>query len=189
MQVLCHCTGVRTPAAVRGPLESTGRAHISTRELGQPGNGASTPALPCPALHKVEMRSNTSNAQKPRILIVDDEDDMQAVCSIITSNAGMEPVAFAEPMDALDYLNRGARVDVLLTDLNLPQMSGLDLAKLVGESQPSLPVVLMTGRHDFIDAAITLGAIPLLKPFSVDQLTVAIQDALERGAKGRMSGV
>ena len=133
------------------------------------------------------MSTNSHNAQKPRILIVDDEDDMQAICSIITSNAGMEPVAFAEPMDAIDYLNRGARVDVLLSDLNLPQMSGLDLAKRVGETQPSLPVVLMTGRHDYIDAAIALGAIPLLKPFSVEQLTVAIEDALEKGAKGRMS--
>jgi len=128
------------------------------------------------------MSTTTQNAQKPRVLIVDDEEDIQAICSIITSNAGMEPVAFAEPVDAIDFLTGGARVDVLLTDLNLPQMSGLDLAKHVAESQPTLPIVLMTGRHDYIDAAIAVGAIPLLKPFSIEQLTTALQDALERGA-------
>jgi DNA-binding NtrC family response regulator len=128
------------------------------------------------------MSTTPQNAQKPRVLIVDDEEDIQAICSIITSNAGMEPVAFAEPVDAIDFLTGGARVDVLLTDLNLPQMSGLDLAKHVAESQPTLPIVLMTGRHDYIDAAIALGAIPLLKPFSIEQLTTALQDALERGA-------
>lgn len=131
------------------------------------------------------MDTVSSKAQKPRVLIVDDDEDIQTFCSVMSSDAGMEPVAFAEPVDAIDYLTRGVRVDVLLTDLNLPQMSGLDLAKLVSKARPSLPVVLMTGRHDYVDAALAAGAVPLLKPFSQEQLVAALHDALERGARLR----
>lgn len=125
-------------------------------------------------------------ARQPRIVIVDDEEDMRALCCVITRNAGMEPVAFAEPVDVIHYLTQDVHVDALLTDLHLSGMSGLELAQRVAESKPHVPVVVMTGRHDFVDAAIAAGAIPLLKPFFHDQLVAALRDALDGGTRRRV---
>ena len=92
----------------------------------------------------------------------------------------MEPVAFAEPVDAIDYLTSGVRIDAVLTDLALPQMSGLDLARLIARARPDLPVVMMTGYPDRLEEAIAIGILPLVKPFTIVQLVAALNDALGR---------
>ena len=117
---------------------------------------------------------------KARIVVVDDDADTRTVCSALIESAGMEAVSFGEPVDVIDYLTRGIRADVLLSDVVLPQMSGLALSKLVGKASPSLPVVLMTGFTDQVEAAIAQGDLPLLKPFTRDQLLQSISDALSR---------
>ena len=92
----------------------------------------------------------------------------------------MEAVPFGEPVDVIDYLTRGIRADVLLSDVVLPQMSGLALSKLVSKASPKLPVVLMTGFSDQVEAAVAQGDLPLLKPFTRAQLLHSIGDALSR---------
>ena len=71
--------------------------------------------------------------------------------------------------------------DILLTDINMPQMNGLDLAHLVKEQSPSCHIIFLTGYDDFEFArkAIKLGADDyLLKPFSFAEFLVAAQKAL-----------
>jgi len=126
------------------------------------------------------MKGEKLQSEKARVLVVDDDQDLREFCSHGIGEAGMEPVAFAEPVDAIDYLTSGVRIDAVLTDLALPQMSGLDLARLIARARPDLPVVMMTGYPDRLEEAIAIGILPLVKPFTIVQLVAALNDALGR---------
>lgn len=130
------------------------------------------------------MSSGTPKPSKPRVLTVDDEGDVLTICKMIVADAGMDCVAFADPLEAVAYLKRNERVDVLLADLVMPRMSGLELAEVFKSLQPSGAVVLMTGRQDQLESAVDAGAIPLVKPFSPELLTAILKEALARAAKG-----
>lgn len=115
----------------------------------------------------------------PTILIVEDDPDLREVLSVMLDGQGMPSVAFGEPVELIDYLRQGNDADLLLTDLELPQMSGLDLSRLIARDRPGLPVVMMTGDPVRLEEAIAIGAVPLVKPFTERQLMAVIKDALE----------
>ncbi|MBH0236268.1 hybrid sensor histidine kinase/response regulator [Methylobrevis albus] len=80
-----------------------------------------------------------------------------------------------------------ARLDVLVTDVGLPDMSGIDLARQLRERQPDLPVVFATGDAGPGAAAPLDGAAVIIKPFSDEQLADLVTELAGRAA-GRASG-
>ena len=109
------------------------------------------------------------------IMIVEDEYLVrQGIASLVNyEQFGMQVIAQAENgIEAWQKFQQNP-ADVLLTDINMPQMNGLELAKLVREQAPSCHIVFLTGYDDFDYArtAIKLGADDyLLKPFSKDDV-------------------
>jgi len=95
---------------------------------------------------------------KKRIVIVDDDQDVRSYCSFIIGAMGFEAVAFGEPVDVINFLSGGEHADAVLTDLYLPQMSGIDLARLITGARPDLPVIMMTGHPSCLEEAIADGA-------------------------------
>jgi CheY-like chemotaxis protein len=94
-------------------------------------------------------------------------------------------VAAACPGEALRLLDAGAEVDLLLSDVVMPEMSGYELAARVRADRPHVPVLFISGYRSE-----TAGAPPdsaegqlLQKPFTPDELTQALQHALARGAR------
>jgi len=80
------------------------------------------------------------------ILLVDDEPPICNVLSQTLSRAGYLVTACSDPQEALkEFLARPAEFDLLFTDLTMPRMTGVELAKRVFEIRPDLPVVLTTG--------------------------------------------
>jgi DNA-binding response OmpR family regulator len=69
------------------------------------------------------------------ILIVDDESSIRDTCAAVAQQTGMKAVAVSTAEEALDVLERSA-VDILLTDLKLPQANGVELLKLVHVAKP-----------------------------------------------------
>jgi DNA-binding NtrC family response regulator len=65
----------------------------------------------------------------------------------------------------------------------MPKTSGIALARIVRERTPALPVILATGYPDAIDTVTESGAIPLIKPYSLDRLEAVLAEQLriERG--------
>ena len=61
---------------------------------------------------------------------------------------------------------------------------GVELARITREVRPGIPVALVTGRSDGIDVAIDAGAIPLLKPFTPEQLEALWADAASQNPEG-----
>ena len=106
------------------------------------------------------------------ILIVDDEPSIREACAEVAEQTGMKAVAVATAEEAMEILENDA-VDILLTDLKLPNTSGLDLLKRVHDSHPTVAVIVLT-QYGTIDSAVTatrLGAVDYVtKPFRIEEL-------------------
>jgi CheY-like chemotaxis protein len=77
------------------------------------------------------------------ILIVDDEPTIRETCAEVAKQTGMKATAVASAEEALEVLEHSA-VDIVLTDLMLQRTSGLDLLKRVHDTNPTLPVIVLT---------------------------------------------
>jgi len=120
--------------------------------------------------------------EPPRVLAVDDE---QVVCESIRrvlSEEGYEVATTTSSKQGLDMLRKD-RYDLLLLDIKMPEMDGIELLKAARELSPDTEVLIVTGYATIETAveAIKLGAFDYLeKPVSPPQLLVAAARALER---------
>src|SRR3954463_4838353 len=116
---------------------------------------------------------------KKRILVVDDEEKLRRVIELHLLSAGFEVDKARSAEDALKLVDRA---DMVITDLRLPSMDGLQLLSLIRRQNAHAPVVVMTafGTVENAVEAMKSGATDfLLKPFSLDHLTAVVQKALE----------
>ncbi|MBM3787386.1 MAG: sigma-54-dependent Fis family transcriptional regulator, partial [Acidobacteria bacterium] len=114
-----------------------------------------------------------------KILVVEDEDKLRRVVQLQLATSGYEVAEAATAEDGVAALEG---VDLVLTDLKLPGMSGLDLLEKAHALRPSLPVVMMTAYGSVetaVDAMKRGAADFVLKPFSLDHLTQVVGKALE----------
>ncbi len=116
------------------------------------------------------------------ILIVDDEEHIRRLCTEILKRKSYQTVAVASAKAALEMV-RSQPFDLLLTDISMPGMDGLELLRTIKESQKEIAAVIMTG-YGTIDNAVQslrLGAQGfVIKPFSQQELIQSVEDALEK---------
>jgi DNA-binding NtrC family response regulator len=116
---------------------------------------------------------------KKRILVVDDEEKLRRVIELHLMSAGFDVDKARSAEEALKLVDRA---DMVITDLRLPSMDGLQLLSLFRRQNAHAPVVVMTafGTVENAVEAMKSGATDfLLKPFSLDHLTAVVQKALE----------
>ncbi|NKB87432.1 MAG: response regulator [Acidobacteria bacterium] len=122
-----------------------------------------------------------------RILIVDDEQSMREMLSYALDNEGWEVLTAADGAAAAVALQTEP-VDVVVSDIRMPGMDGLELLRHVTDSAPQTSVILMTA-HASTDTAIEalrLGAYDYVtKPFDVDELKISVRRALDEQALRR----
>lgn len=115
------------------------------------------------------------------LLIVDDDETTRELCSTVSAQAGLSPIAVQSAEQALNVLEQRS-VDILLTDLKLPGMSGIDLLKRVSELYPQMSVIVLT-QFGSIDSAIEAGRIGardyITKPFRIEELRVRLDRAVQ----------
>jgi len=115
-----------------------------------------------------------------RVLVVDDEPIVRATTTRMLERAGHEPVAVEGVADALQLLRR-ERVDVVVSDWQMPSLDGFDLLELMKVEGLTAPVVMVTAFGGVANAvaAIKAGAVNyLLKPFQSEELELALAQAL-----------
>jgi DNA-binding NtrC family response regulator len=115
-----------------------------------------------------------------RVLIVDDETDMLEICARILRRAGYACLTTTDPHQAVVLLG-SERPDLLLTDLKMPALDGMELLRRAREVDPTVPVIVITGFASIESAvaAIKEGAVDYLpKNFPAEQLRVAVERAL-----------
>lgn len=118
---------------------------------------------------------------KPTIVLIDDNEELLFSLSRTFRNAGFVVSAAPDAETALAQ-HFGARPDLVVTDLRLPGLSGLDILRHVRGLYPTVPVLIITayGDDDTCAAAQSLGAYALLtKPVFREELLQTVRRALE----------
>jgi len=116
-----------------------------------------------------------------KLLIVDDEPTVRETCAGVAEQTGFKVIAVGSAEEAFEVLENSA-VDIVLTDLMLKETSGLGLLKHIHDTNPGMPVIVLT-QYGTIDSAVEatrLGAVDYVtKPFRIEEL----RSRLERAAK------
>ncbi len=125
-----------------------------------------------------EVSRKPKKLEKLRVLVVDDDEQIREVLSDMLSLDGHNTTACADGFAAIKKLETG-QFDVMITDLGMPGMSGLDLAGLAHEQYPAMPIAMITGwgmqlNHDEIAMKGILAVLP--KPFHMKDVKALVQD-------------
>jgi len=116
------------------------------------------------------------------ILIIDDEKSLLDLLSVVLKKEGYRVKTCLAPTKVFDILEN-EELDLLICDIKLPQISGMEVLKYVRENRPEIPVIMITAYGSLKQAveALKAGAIDyILKPFDVDELKIIIAQELEK---------
>ncbi|HKJ21498.1 MAG TPA: response regulator, partial [Gammaproteobacteria bacterium] len=122
-----------------------------------------------------------------RILVVDDEQKMRRLLEMALRNMGHEVAEAADGEEALARFNESP-FDLVLTDMRMPRMNGLQLLRNLRERGEEVPVVMLTA-HGTVESAVEamkLGAVDyIIRPFEMETVELAVTRALAMGAVQR----
>lgn len=122
------------------------------------------------------------SATSEKIVIIDDEKRMCDSLTVLLEADGFQVRSFQRSPEAIEAI-RQERVDLVITDIKMPELGGLEILNLVKEIDEGIPVILMTGYASLDTAldAIAKGAYDyLLKPVEFAYLELAVKRALEK---------
>jgi DNA-binding NtrC family response regulator len=122
-------------------------------------------------------------AEAASILVVEDDAKHGAMCARLLERKGYQARALTSGREALSLLERNGAVDVVLADLQMPEMDGIQLLSAVKSRYPQIEFIVMTGYGTVKSAveAMQLGAAHYIqKPLDQDELNILIQRAIEK---------
>jgi len=126
----------------------------------------------------VDLPADASTGAIP-ILFVDDDEDAAASYRVLLSTAGYAVSAVHSVRDALDLLDERPDIRLVVSDVRMPDVDGLDLVRVLRHRFPALPCILLTGAVLTRDDVVPHGALIMTKPVSMEELTRAIGDKLQ----------
>jgi len=127
----------------------------------------------------------------PRVLVIDDNDGFRSTLAAALSHMGYEPVVPAGELGKVDVRAAISKTDydLVITDVFMPEMDGLEVIQLLHSVKPDCPVIAMSGGSEKTSALISLkmaesfGADRILyKPFKSHELDRAIRSLLDHRA-------
>lgn len=154
----------------------------------KPGEGASfsifLPKITSEVAEATEVEEAQIKRGQEHILLVDDEMALAETGRLQLEKLGYRVTARTSSVDALEYFRKqNHTVDLVLTDLNMPNMSGLRLTSEIHRLRPDMPVVLLTGFSESIDEdnleAQGIAAL-IMKPFVRHNLSSTIRQILDK---------
>ena len=120
---------------------------------------------------------------RERILVVDDEDCIRDIMCCMLEPTGYQCTAVSSGSEALAKLDSGRQFDLLLSDLMMPGLNGLELLEQASQRYPHMSALLVTAadRRSGLDAVEKKGCNYLLKPFTREQLLEAVGRSMTNG--------
>ena len=118
------------------------------------------------------------------VFVVDDDDSARELNRSLLERIGYAVQSYSDPREALGGM-KGARPSILLTDVDMPEMSGLELALEAQERDPDIAIIMLTGSGDeaTAQAALRIGVVDYLtKPPNPDALVRSVQRAFHKRA-------
>ncbi len=140
------------------------------------GNGVSD------LIDSIPPAAKSTNGQRMRILIVEDEPAMVAGLRDNFEYEGYEVLSAGDGAEGLERA-LAENIDLVVLDVMMPRMSGLDVCKQLKVKKPSLPIIMLTARGQEIDKVVglELGADDYVtKPFSIRELMARVKAVLRR---------
>lgn len=151
-----------------------GGLHITS----EPGRGTQV-TVSLPAAAAPEHVGAPMGRSLGRVLVVDDDPTMRTLVARILTKLGYGVTQAADGEEALDLLQRDDKFDLLITDVVMPSMGGLDLVRRIHD-HAKVPAVYMTGYQDLVlDQRPELAPQVLAKPFTAQDLINTVRAALE----------
>lgn len=123
---------------------------------------------------------NCCTEDAPLILLVEDEPLVRKIAGEVLSDAGYRVLESSDAAEALRIAGEHERIDLLLTDVVMPGISGVELARRLLSRQPDLITVLMSGyaEPDLRNIARLTTALRIQKPFTISALLARVREAL-----------
>ena|SRR5215469_15649719 len=121
-----------------------------------------------------------------KVLLVEDDCSLAQMCAKLIRRRGHSAVIASTCQDALRIILSGDDIDVVVSDIQMPEMTGLQLLSRLRTISESLPVILMTGYGHTVTAAqaLAMGAADyILKPFEPDVFMACLEQATRSGHK------
>jgi len=120
-------------------------------------------------------------ALMPRsILLVDDNRDAVDAIAALLCESGHDVAKAYSARDALDLLDENPHIQLVVSDVRMPEVSGFDFRRVVRHRFPDLPMVLITGIPITSDDVVPRDAVILQKPVAIGELELAIAQALQQ---------
>jgi PAS domain S-box-containing protein len=170
--------------------QSGGSLHIDSR-LGR-GTTVSVylPRASRPSMEAREPETRSAaDGSRATILVVDDDAGVREVAVTSLESFGYRTLAAENGPVALDVLGSADRVDLLLVDMAMPGMSGVELIRRAREGRPGLRALLVTGYADLNAFSPAEGDLVLQKPYRLDRLASSVAEALRPGPSRANSSV
>jgi CheY-like chemotaxis protein len=110
------------------------------------------------------------------VLVVDDDSEVRAFERRVLEGIGYGVLEATNGADAIDRMAGAARVDLLVADLQMPEVSGAEMVRRIRLTRPDMPVLYVTGRIDGLmdERSLWQGEAFLEKPFTVAGLREAV---------------
>jgi CheY-like chemotaxis protein len=121
-----------------------------------------------------------------RVLVVDDHDPTRQTITRMLEAGGFEVVQASSGNEALARLSRESEdIDMVLSDVTMPGMTGIDLSYQIRELYPSMPVAIVSGDVSELERSIIGRAdVPFIKkPFHAESLYSAVKEAIAKSSQ------
>lgn len=112
------------------------------------------------------------------VLLVDDDDIVRVTIGDILEDLGFRVIQASNATDAIARLREARDLDLLVTDVLMPEMNGWTLAERVREYSPRLPIIYVTGYSSGVSRAVDRSLV-IRKPFQVGAFAKAILEVIE----------
>lgn len=175
---------LRVALTPNGPSNCLKDSTLSELFLSPASRSASLPDDPFPLSREETQLSDAEQPLwQPRVLLSEDDPDLRAVMRAFLQHEGYDVLACGDGQRALDICREGNAIDLLISDIDMPKLNGIELATEVTRSHAGLPIILISGAelddttHNYVAAA---GWRFFTKPFTVLELMAAVHVALQR---------
>ncbi len=118
--------------------------------------------------------------ERPTILVVEDDETIRELIRKLLARFGARLLIAGSAEEASAFAAAEPRIDLLLTDVQLPGASGMELASTLGGTHPDMRVIYMTGWRDHASLDNVPDAMILSKPFQLKELERIVASALGR---------
>jgi len=142
------------------------------------------PGAPDPTVRTGDVEFNAT------VMVVDDEPMLRHLMGTVLRKHKFRVLEADDGRHAVEQMEaRGEKVDLVVTDVMMPNMNGLELADWIAEHHPDVPIILVTGFNDaiFTDGVVSQTTLPLLlKPYKMAELVSMVQKILAQSQAGSL---